>query len=65
MRINIGNTDRIVRIVFGVLLILFTMTGAIGPWGWLGLVPLATGILRRCPAYGVLRVSTCRSEPSS
>lgn len=60
MKQNIGNIDRALRILAGLALIGATLGGAIGPWGWLGLVPLATGIFRFCPAYLPLGLSTCR-----
>ena len=59
MKANVGGIDRILRIVAGLALIGLTLAGQIGAWGWLGLVPLATGTLRFCPAYPLLRMSTC------
>ena len=41
---NIGDTERIIRIVGGLVLIALAATGTVGVWGWLGLVPLATGL---------------------
>jgi O-antigen ligase len=57
---NVGGIDRIVRIVAGLALIALALTGTIGAWGWIGLVPLATGTLRFCPLYPLLGMSTCR-----
>lgn len=62
MKANVGNIDRAVRILVGLGLITATLTGAIGAWGWLGLVPLATGLFRFCPAYLPFGFSTCRSR---
>jgi hypothetical protein len=59
MKVNVGNADRIVRIVAGVALIGLALTGTIGVWGYIGIVPLATGLLRTCPLYSVLGMSTC------
>ncbi|WP_140630298.1 YgaP family membrane protein [Methylibium rhizosphaerae] len=59
MKVNVGNADRIVRIVAGVALIGLALTGTIGVWGYIGVVPLATGLLRTCPLYSVLGMSTC------
>jgi Protein of unknown function (DUF2892) len=59
MKSNVGGTDRILRIVAGVALVGATLAGAIGPWGWLGVVPLATGLFNFCPLYAVLGFSTC------
>lgn len=44
----------------GLALIAATLTGAIGAWGWIGVVPLATGVFRFCPAYLPFGASTCR-----
>ena len=59
MKTNVGGIDRILRIVVGLVLIALAVTGTIGPWGWIGVVPLATGLLRTCPAYSLLGVNTC------
>ena len=60
MKANVGTIDRTVRIVVGLLLIGLTVGGVIGMWGWIGLLPLATGIFRFCPAYGLLGIKTCK-----
>ena len=54
MQCNVGNTDRYLRISVGAILIILALTGTIGMWGWIGIVPLATGIFRYCPAYSLL-----------
>lgn len=59
MKVNVGGIDRILRIVVGIALIAATLLGYIGVWGWIGIVPLATGIFRVCPAYLPFGMSTC------
>lgn len=59
MKVNVGTTDRVLRIVVGLVLIGLAVTGTIGLWGYIGVVPLATGVFRRCPAYGLLGMNTC------
>jgi hypothetical protein len=59
MKLNVGGTDRIVRIVAGLALIGLTVTGNIGMWGWLGVVPLATGAIGWCPPYAIFGFNTC------
>jgi hypothetical protein len=54
MKSNVGGIDRILRIAAGLVLIALTLTGAIGAWGWIGVVPLATAL------FGF---STCRVQP--
>ncbi len=56
---NVGGIDRIARVIVGVLLILATTLGFIGIWGWIGVVPLATGLLRTCPLYKLFGFSSC------
>jgi hypothetical protein len=56
---NVGTIDRLLRIVVGVMLIVLAAYGRIGPWGYIGVVPLLTGLSSRCPAYSLLGVSTC------
>ncbi|HEX9171966.1 MAG TPA: DUF2892 domain-containing protein [Telluria sp.] len=59
MQANVGNIDRAVRILAGLGLIAAALFGVIGPWGWVGLIPLATGIFRFCPAYLPFGIRTC------
>lgn len=59
MKTNVGGMDRILRIVVGLLLIVLTLSGQIGVWGWIGVVPLATGLLKTCPLYSMLGFNTC------
>jgi hypothetical protein len=62
---NVGQTDRALRVFIGALLILLSLLNVIGPWGWIGLLPIATGLLRFCPAYTVLGLRSCPMEQSS
>ena len=59
MKTNVGGIDRILRIVIGLVLIGLTLTGTIGVWGWLGVVPLATGAIGWCPPYAIFGWNTC------
>ena len=62
MNMNVGTLDRTVRIVAGLALIGATLAGMIGAWGWIGVVPLATGVFRFCPAYLPFGLSTCATK---
>jgi len=59
MKINVGTIDRIVRILVGLALIGAAASGAIGLWGWIGIVPLVTASVGYCPAYQIFGFSTC------
>ena len=59
MKLNVGGIDRIVRIAAGLALIGLTVTGNIGVWGWVGVVPLATGAIGWCPPYAIFGFNTC------
>ncbi len=59
MKLNVGGADRVIRIVLGLALIGLTLTGNIGVWGWIGIVPLATGAIGWCPPYALLGFNTC------
>jgi hypothetical protein len=59
MKLNVGGIDRLLRIVGGVALIGLTLSGTIGAWGWIGVVPLATGLVGFCPVYPLLGLNTC------
>ena len=56
---NVGGIDRILRIVVGLVLVGLAATGSVGWWGWIGVVPLLTGLLGSCPAYTLLGMNTC------
>jgi hypothetical protein len=56
---NVGGIDRIIRIFAGFVLIVLAATGTIGPWGWLGVVVLATGVFSFCLPYKFFGFSTC------
>lgn len=56
---NVGGIDRALRIIIGLALIVATLMGYIGVWGWVGVVPLATGLLGSCPAYKLFGFSSC------
>ena len=62
MKSNVGGIDRILRIVLGLVLIGLTVSGSIGVWGWLGIVPLATGAIGWCPPYAIFGWNTCSTK---
>lgn len=59
MKSNVGGIDRILRIVIGAVLIILAATGSVGWWGWLGAVPLLSGLVGVCPMYRLFGLSTC------
>lgn len=56
---NEGALDRVLRVILGVVLIGLVFIGPRTPWGWLGLVPLLTGLVGMCPLYSLLGIRTC------
>ena len=60
MKINTGCIDRAVRVVIGLALITMAATGTVGMWGWIGVVPLLTGLIGFCPLYTIMGTNTCR-----
>lgn len=65
MKTNVGSFDRVSRIVLGLVLIGLTLTGVVGVWGWIGIVPLFTGAIGSCPLYSALGFSTCPTSTST
>ena len=63
MQANVGGIDRAVRIVAGIGLILFALLSShpLHNWGWLGVIPLATGVIGWCPAYLPFGIKTCKT----
>ncbi len=64
MKSNVGGIDRILRIVVGLVLIGLAATHTVGWWGWLGVVPLLTGLFSFCPLYTLLGRNTCPMKKS-
>lgn len=64
MKTNVGTVDRVIRIAGGAALVVLAATGTLGAWAWIGLVPLATGLIGNCPAYTLLGLSTCPLKKS-
>lgn len=58
MNVNEGTLDRTLRTLIGLVLVGATLLGYIGAWGWLGVVPLLTGVVGMCPLYSLLRIDT-------
>ena len=56
---NVGGIDRTLRIALGLVLIALAATGTVGWWGWLGALPLATGLMGWCPPYAMFGFNTC------
>jgi hypothetical protein len=62
MKANVGGIDQILRIVVGIALIITAGTGLLGAWAWIGVIPLATGLMRFCPLYPILGISSCAKK---
>lgn len=64
MKMNVGTIDRIARALVGIALIAATLSGLIGVWGWIGVVPLATAAVSFCPLYALLGIDSRPAAPS-
>ncbi len=62
MKINVGGVDKVIRIGVGALLLILAATGTLGLWAWIGIVPLATGLMGWCPAYALFGIKTCSAK---
>ncbi|HET9426675.1 MAG TPA: DUF2892 domain-containing protein [Gemmatimonadaceae bacterium] len=65
MRANTGTLDRWVRVIVGLVILSLVFFGPRSGWGWLGLIPLLTGVSGYCPLYQLLGRSTGRAKPHS
>lgn len=59
MKSNVGTVDKVIRIILGAGLISLAYVGPQTPWGWIGIIPLATGLINFCPLYSILGMNTC------
>ena len=62
LKINEGKIDRAIRIIIGLFLISLTFWGPKSAWGWIGLLPLLTGLFGFCPLYALLGISTYKAK---
>ena len=62
---NEGTLDRALRILVGVVLVSLVFVGPQSAWGWVGLVPLLTGLVGYCPAYSLFGWNTCKMRGTS
>lgn len=60
MKLNVGGIDRALRVIVGLALIALAITGAVGVWGYIGIVPLLTGVFKFCPLYPIVGINTCK-----
>ncbi len=56
---NVGTMDRTFRILLGLVLIGMVFFGPQTAWGWVGLVPLLTGLFSTCPIYSLFGINSC------
>ena len=59
---NVGTVDKVIRIILGLVLIALVFVGPQTPWGWIGIIPLATGLIGFCPLYSILGMNTCGTK---
>ena len=64
MKANVGGLDRVLRIAVGLALVGLAVTQTIGPWGYLGLIVLATGVFKFCGAYTLLGINPHKRYPT-
>ena len=60
MTTNEASIDRVLRVAVGIVLLALVFVGPHSAWGWIGLVPLATGLAGYCPLYRLIGIDTCR-----
>ncbi len=65
MKRNIGGTERVVRVVAGVGILALAFVGPASAWGYLGLVPLITGLVGWCPPYALLGINTSSARENA
>lgn len=65
MTTNVGSIDRALRIIVGIALIAMVFVGPQTMLGWIGLVPLLTGLAGTCPAYSIFGINTCARKPGA
>jgi hypothetical protein len=62
---NIHNIERVVRVIVGLAIVSLVFIGPQSNWAWLGLIPVATGLIGWCPPYAMLGISTCKKPQNN
>ena len=62
MTINEGTVDRVVRVIAGLVILSLAFIGPKTAWGYVGLIPIATGLVGYCPAYSLFGINTCPAK---
>lgn len=62
---NEATVERVIRVIAGIGLLSLVFVGPQTPWGWIGVVPLLTGLIGSCPLYTLLGISTCPMKETS
>ncbi len=62
MKANVGGIDRVLRITVGLALVAWVLFAGGPVWAWIGVVPLATGLMNFCPAYSIFGISSCKAK---
>lgn len=62
MQKNIGGTERVIRVIAGLAITSLAFVGPASPWAFLGLVPVATGLMGWCPPYAIFGINTCKKK---
>jgi hypothetical protein len=62
MKQNIGNIERVIRVLAGLIILSLAFVGPKSPWAYLGIVPILTGVIGWCPPYAMLGISTCKKS---
>lgn len=60
MKSNTGTLDRSLRVFSGVIILSLAFIGPQSAWGYLGIIPLVTGLMGWCPLYRALGINTCQ-----
>ena len=61
MKRNVGGAERVARIIVGLVVLTFAFAGPKTPWAYLGIIPLATGLIGWCPPYALFGFTTCKN----
>jgi len=59
---NVGSIDKVLRVLVGVIALSLVFIGPQTAWGWVGVIPLMTGLVSFCPLYKVIGLKTCSTK---
>lgn len=65
MKKNIGNIDKVIRLIIGLFIIIYVGFVLNSWWGLIGIIPIFTVVTSNCMLYSILKINTCKVKETA